>query len=94
MFSDPTFPLLGRIPGQYVFDIPAKRTVQSSLFVDTFNKLPAQIKQNTQSGRQFKINTEDRHDNMTNNGISFEDTVGRSLKKKVKLHSHCLHGAL
>lgn len=50
--------------------------------MNTFNELPAQITQNTQSGQQFEINTEDRHDDTrTNDGISFEDVDGKSYKK-------------
>lgn len=60
MFSDPMFPLLGRDPGQIVFDIPAGRTVGPLCLMNTFSELPAQITQNTQSGRQLEINTEDK----------------------------------
>lgn len=59
MFSDPMFPLLGRNPGQIGFDIPARRTVGPLCLMNTFNELPAQITQNTESGRQLEINAED-----------------------------------
>lgn len=31
------------------------------------------------SSQQFEINNEDRHEDMTNEGISFEDIVGQSF---------------
>lgn len=51
--------------------------------MDTFNNLPAQITCTTQSGRQFNLNTEDRHGDKTNDRIFYEDTTD----ERVKLHS-------